>query len=320
MAVPKKVREQGEAADAALKALDAERAAQGVAGSGQDGNPGGTPNPPVAVAPVPGLIEPGQGGSFNWQAEAEAQKAEAERLKHSLSVLQGKYNSEIGPLNEEVRNLKAGYERLKQQAAAPAAAVPPGKSGVLTKEQLEEIRDMFGDTMANALEAVTANAANSALAAVQPKLEVLAKSDSDAKYAEMNKRIAAIHPDWEMVDQAATWIAFINQVDEATGLPRRTTIERAFHQFNEKPLTLAMTQFKRQSGGGGLEAQVVPVSSGRGQEGTPAQDGSTYRRRDVEEFYVRATEKLKRGHMTKDEYTRLDRIYTEAEIQGRVIG
>ena len=333
--LPRKVQEQGDAADAALRKLDEER----IKAEG-DSIPEGKPaaNTDLDVnAPIPGILAP-EGilevdgvvqpvlGEIDWEAEAKAKEAENVRLTQSNSVLQGKYNSEIAPLNEEIRNLRAQVANIRPADPGPGSASESELSEE-ESETREEIREMYGDKMINwadsMAERAAARAVDKAMATVRPEIDNLTKHTSDDKRDAMEKRILKEHANWRKVNGLTTWFAFLDEVEEATGVTRRETVETAYNQFNERPLVLAMTQFKQRSniGGAALETQVVPEDAARTQaEEGAGGDQNRYRRDAVEHFYTRAPERLKQGKMTKDEYDRLDRIYTTAEIEGRIVG
>jgi hypothetical protein len=328
--LPKKVREIGEKADRELKALS-DRNQRREDGSPGAGNPqGNTDEPTVVEAPIPGVVTPGESGIPLQQGSDEPSrdgyefdwKAEAEKLKQSLSVLQGKYNAEIAPLNDEIRQLKAQVQQLTDGATQTVDGAPAGAGATgLPAEQLAEVREQYGDSMVDLLESVAAYSRNSAIAAMKPQMDRLSESSNEEKYLAMNKRLSEIHPDWVELNETASWFAFLDEIDDATGLPRRDTIEAAYHRFNEKPFALAMSKFKARTNiaGASLEAQVVPGNAARTipDEGGP--DRNQYRRDAVDRFYHDAPHFLKSGKLSKDEYNRLDRIYTEADMEGRVI-
>lgn len=325
MNLPKKVAEQGRKADEELKAL--QRGEGSEPGSGQgEGSPnpnteGMVPQPPDgSAAPpdggTPTEPTPGEGG-IDWKAEAEALKTENERLTQSLSVLQGKYNSEVQPLAEEVRQLK---KRLEEADKGPAPGDTKATTG-LTPEREQEIREMYGDDLLDLILSVKAEAKAEAMAELKPKIESIETRSTEDQYATLHQRIAEEVPDWTTIDELKTWAAYLNEIDDSTGRPRREAVMDAYHSFNPGPIIYHLKRFKQRANTNGeaLAGQAVPGDAGKTIP-QPKGDENTYPREEVHRFYVNAANAVQSGKMSPEEYERLDAIYTQAEIEGRVIG
>lgn len=328
MSIPKKVLEQGRKADEELEKLKKRQAGEdgSILGGNQETN---TETPPTlssveSEAPpgTPPEETPSGEGGFDWKAEAQALKADRDRIQQSLSVLQGKYNSEIGPLNETIRTLKervAGLENNptpSPEPSAPAATEIPG----VTKEKLDEMREMYGDDLVNMMLSVAAGAKASAINELKPKIDEFQHSTEQSQIEELHKRIAEKHPNWQEIDASMIWGQFLDETDPATGLARRNVVMAAYNRRDPGPIIHALNEFTRRHGQteSTLETQVVPAGGGR-PEIPQGGDKKTYKESEVHDFYTKATERLKQGRMTQEDFAIQDEVYTRAAVEGRIV-
>jgi len=340
MSLPRKVLEQGRKADEMLEQLkkgeineDGSPVSKGeepVKTATEDPASTAVPAPAAPADGIPGdpPKDDGQGkqsptpdGGVDWKAEAEALKADNERLGHSFKVLQGKYNHETSRLNDEVQGLRAKVANLEtalpeQPGAKPSPALDT-PVGQITTEKLTVMREMYGNDLVDLI----LSAKSEAVAAVKPKLDEISEQSFQVKQEAVFDKIAAAHSDWKQIDGLMTWRNFLKEIDKATGEPRQMSIDRAMRRFDATPIIEQLTMFKRRANtkGSTLETQVVPGDSGR-TDAPPQGDDQTYSKREVEQFYRNSVSEIKSGKLSRDDYDRRDALYTKAAMEGRVVG
>lgn len=333
MTIPKKVLEQGRMADEEI-----ERLKQEAEGSGSDNDPNTDPPkteqdpPPQQKAPDEGTPErdgdegePGEkpGTEIDWKAEAEAQSEEADRFKRKYEVLKGKYDKEVPDLYARLERLEArsqGHQPDNPQDQGKGA--DPNTQG-LDPQNIEEVRDMYGDGVVNLVLSAKAAAKAEAMEEVNKKLgriDDLEKATIEQREDRLHQQIAEAHDDWQQIDRLATFRKFLDEVDPNTGLPRGVAVHAAYRRFDPGPIIRAFTDFKRRANtkGHALEAQVVPGDSGRTQQ-KPQGDEKKYKRADVAAWYTSAAHKLGKGQMKQEEYDRQDALFQKAEREGRIV-
>ena len=277
--------------------------------------------PEAGEEPIP-EGEDNQGADFDWEAEAKAMREERDKASAMYSTLKGKYEAELPRAQGEARALKEELDTLK---AAPPAVETPTAPVVPDNVDLEQLRADYGDGIVDAMIAmqgsipvpVTAPPVDADLKARLDKLENSKSLDAeDAMFDEIEKE----HKDWKSVNKLAIFHKFLAEVDPNTGETRQTAIDRAHQRLDSAPIIRQLSTFKRRSKKGNaaqLESQVVPGDDGRA-PAPPAADGTIYRQEKIDLFYKTQAIRISQGKPVTEEYNRLDTLYTNAMLEGRI--
>jgi len=297
--------------------------------SGNDYPDGDNPPTPPAepevaaedATPPPG-DESTEAPDFDWKAEAEAMREERDRAVAGYSTLKGKYDAELPRAQAAVNALTGELETLK--AAPPAVETPAAPGAPPEGVDFDQLRSDYGDSIVDAMLAMqpkavaaTAPPVDTTLTDRLDKLENTKNLDAES---DMFDAIEKEHKDWEAVDKLATWHKFLAEVDPNTGETRQAAINRAQQRLDSAPIIRQLSTFKRRTKKGDttkLEAQVVPGDDGRTSP-PPAADKSIYRKDKIDLFYKTQANRISDGKPVTEEYNRLDALYTQAMIEGRV--
>jgi hypothetical protein len=276
--VPASVIKQQAAADAKIKALqdgtltpdrntDEPAAAAPIAAT-----PEPTVVPPVTTAPVQQAISDGLADESGWE--------------HKYSVLQGKYNSEIGPLKQTVVDLKASMDRqqIVIEGLNSQQSVAPKESKVDVADLNPEDFTGWGDEMqtmvktVNQLKAVIRdqseiiNKGVPAMAApaddgLSTRVESLETEVQDTRIQTYLKSLDDnVKGDWRALNKNVKFNAWLDAIDPLSLQPRRSLLTQAADSLNGQQVASIFNLYAQESGvdAGAVIADVLPVSNGGG--------------------------------------------------------
>lgn len=269
MALPKQVQQDLEEADRIQQQLT-----QGTppADEPQDTPPETAPpdlppyEPPVSAAPEPTPAQPADDG---W--------------KQRYETLRGKYDAEVGRLNEANRSMTAQMQTLQQQMAQLTQRPPePQKApDPLVTSQDEE---KFGSDLVDFARRVVREEVRS-LGQRLDQLEALAKTISskasrvdqvEQEVAQTRqdafwKELAAAVPKWEEINQDERWLKWLTEYDPIAGRVRQEALVEAQRQLNHQRVAAMFKAFLSQfsqaaqphHGQAELARQVAPARSSK---------------------------------------------------------
>lgn len=280
MALPKKVREQAERAEAIVKGFEKGPAAAD------------TPPATPAAKPAPAAAQPPAVDARVAQLEEELAR---ERTKYK--VLQGKYDNEVPTLHRRVAALEA------ELSARPATPAP------------SSLTDQERETYGPELLAATAKAArDSIMPEVERAVAPLRAQMQDATVANRQMYVEALTlavPNMEQVNDSSAFAAWLDLTDQATGEKRRSILNNADAKNKASVVVEIFRAFleKREIGASGpstLEFEQSPGDGAGAGEPANSDQPKEWTTQEVHDFYN------KRG-----EYARLDektRKAMESEI------
>jgi hypothetical protein len=263
--------------------------------------------------------------------EPQADGAEIERLKHSLSVLQGKYNAELPRAIEQARTLAATLEERDRELAAlrEAAKAPPVDEGAAELEELkkalgpqavEELGEEFLKTQATIARIVSGRQVRGQMTAIDRKVQETAQASAEQARQRFYEHLTALVPDWETVNTSDAWKEWLGQNDELSATPRQALLNAAFAEGTVTGRADQVARFFRLFGAGQTTEQrqtvrTPTVSPGRQASVTPA----------AKKVYTRDELTRLRDDCLKGRYPQADRDRIMNEVvaayaEGRVSG
>ncbi|MDN5937704.1 MAG: hypothetical protein L0H83_03495 [Salinisphaera sp.] len=299
MAKPKAVRDQEQAADAAMQPKDDDV----------------TENPSMADA-----FERAQGDAPE-QAQDEQEQAsvpekadrgqDADYWKSRFQVVEGKLKHEVPALHGEVKTLR---EQLQAAEAARAElAAKTDVKGVFSKDQIDE----FGEDTLQMVYRTADRIANEKVAQAREEmakeLSSLRESTGQDREARFMGELDRLVPEWAQINEHQGFLQWLSEVDDFAGVQRQQLLEQA-HQAMDAPRVARFFHTWQQAN----TKQPSPLP-GRAAAGRPSthENKATFSRADVGKFY----EDVRRGKYRKDPAKRdqIEREIAAANAAGRIV-
>jgi len=340
MAIPAQVQAQGDRADELLKKVQAspETPAQGDPSKPEDRDKG---------KPAP-------------QAETvDSLKALLAETQQKLATLQGKYNSEIQALKDDVNllnNLKNQVRTLngqisdsngklneanrligelqKQITEKPAVPADDGKSALssLSEDDLEYLRgEGFDDKALGILIKALSKKDQAKPAQNQDEIAEIRKELETKKVKEFWKEINEKVPDWEPINGSDPFNDWLDLRLPYSNETRRDRLQAAQKESDYATVIQIFNDFKSANPGYAnkqehridpANKQIEPASSVVHQppaDGKPAPAGKIYTRQEVREFYAELSKAAAKNEIT-DEMKKKDADIIKANTEGRIQG
>lgn len=265
MQLPEAIRRANEKADQALAALQSQPPAPIVRDTSQV-----QVNIPAPVAAAPAPVEP----------PPAAPPAPSEDFEAKYKTLQGKYNSEVPRLQQQLSTLSAQLQELRNapKAPEPPPAPPPKQAanpkdvdafGVDMIEMVERrVSDVFGH-LAHPLQ-LALQALEQRVSRLEPQMASMAQETTKTKEQLFVEALAKRVPDYEEVNKLDAWLAWLGEVDPVYGATRQAALDAAVERLNAERAAAVFNAFKATHSKSptpaapaapSLESQVAPTTA-----------------------------------------------------------
>ena len=328
MALPAQVKRQTEAVNrlyAELNDAPADDSADttDVVDEGTEGAPDGSD-----VAPAPQPTEPVVGTD------------DEETFEHKFRTLQGKYTAEVPRLHAERRELVNRVQQLEQLIASmnaqPAKPQAPAQK-LITEQDIEDygdsidvMRKVFREEMTtkdseiNELRQLVRQMQGTVVPQVHQLSQNYAVSNEQRFWADLQTAV----PDWQDINAAKGFQAWLLEVDPLTGINRQTYLDDAQRNMDARRVANFFAAWKGQTGGSDArtyrETQVATelerqVSPGKGRAGGSKSQGEpkTYTAGDIKSFFSDVQKGKYKGK--EAERDRVERDIFAAQREGRIV-
>lgn len=323
MALPRSVRDQAKLAARHFEKPEVEEETPAAA-------PEEGANEPDVEDPAKPALEPEE-QPFEDKEKDEPKKDEEDRdaryWRHRYDVLQGKYNSEVPKLHQEVRELKQTIaEKDRELETASKSAGNP--QGDLTDEQMAEFKEAFGEEVVDFVARMVEQKAGT-------------KTD-DSKVEELNERISRFEqekaedaearfwsdleeavPNYLKINQDPAFLRWLGEYNPKTGTTYQEALVSAQQAGNALGVADVFKLFLKQSPGtsepaqkkGVPEEDIEPRASGNSTPPPSAGRGRVWSGSDISDFY---RDRMK-GKFSREEAERLEADIFAAQKEGRVV-
>jgi hypothetical protein len=299
--LPKAVREAGERADALMQ-------------PSQEGNT------EVASAPAPA---PADAPAAQAAPEATPAPALSDDWEVKYRVLAGKYSAEVPRLTQEIRELKDKLREAESKPAAPVAAPV-----VVNDASMDAVREQYGDDFANAVSSVATQIASAQVAKVRdelaPKVEAATSSAAITSRQAFLEQLTRTVTDWAVIDADPGFTAFLDEIDDLSGQPRRAFFSSADAANDANRVARFFSAYRERSSAKPPSPQQAVASNHVEYSLQPQTTGSNvvpdskrmWSQADVRKFYTDA----RRGLYSEQEYERIESDIFAAQRDGRFMG
>jgi len=270
---------------------------------------------PIEAAPVQAEAQPTAPQSPTAPLEslqADPRELTAEYWKQRFQVTQGLLNQQRNTVNElradMNRQIAELQEQLRAQPAQPAVVADDDID--LTQYYTQDKIDEYGEDQLKTIVRTSLQAARKeAQAAVEQAVAPIRQSEKERTQQTLEQekqrfhdQIASHVPDWVEVDASPEWAAWLQEVDEMTGLERNQILMTNYQRRN---LNIVVKMFREFKAGSQPVLPVPPlVPQGAGRAGTAPQGdvqarpaGGMPSPAEIREFYKRSS----LGKVSKEE-------------------
>lgn len=311
MALPRKVQEAGDTADALLKMIT--EGGEEVNKQEPATEPAEPQEPQDVDTGSQGLtVETAGDGDLPGQQEPEEPKQE-DSWEHRYKVLSGKYNAEVPRLAAENRDLKGRLTSLETMVESLKNATPAQRESLVKPEEVEEYGESLVDLIRRAArEEISSKDAE--INELRLKLDTFQNTANKSVEISFYDDLANRVPDWVAINDDENFLKWLEEYDELTGMRRQDLLSQAEGERDARRVANFFLTWKRQNetrqntANRKLEAQAVPKAA-RAAE-TPSTGRRTYTRQEIAEFYAKA----RRGEISAK-----DMVAVEAEIQKAMV-
>ncbi|MCK4871023.1 MAG: hypothetical protein KAS93_07940 [Gammaproteobacteria bacterium] len=317
MAIPSKVRQAGEEADAEiarLKQLEVDAA---------EGNPD---NPASNETPAVESINQSEQSTTGDSQDSEYWKNQADSWQKRFTNYKTGTDKTINQLRDDVEAIKADTE-AKIEAAVEAAIPRDSLSDAEKEDYSEEFTDVV-EKIAEAKSNPVIEEQRQIIASLKSRLEALEKNTAKTEEAANKTGMDSFFDDldaeiqnWEDLQKDNRFDDFLKAYDEMSNVQYGLLLEKAQKEFNAKGAANIYRVFAKQTGlsinpiATNLDANIVPEASGSG-DGDPTRNEKVYTVAEVEAFYKDyATGQLK---ISEADYKAEDKRISVALSENRV--
>jgi len=245
--LPRKVREQAAAADAAL-----EEATKAVSAEAQVEE---TPAEEAEVVEAPDESAEVVPETQPEEVASEEIDANEAKWEERYKALQGKYNAEVPRLHQEIKDLKEQVRNSLQRESIPRETEQPIAPPPLPQsEYINKIRDDYGDELANAFAA--SKAENDTLRQqVNDLLNRTNQIQSNSSLTQFAAMLAQQGIDFDQQNNDPLFLEWLGEVDAFAGISKQQMLSQAFEAGD---LTRAAQFFTAYAGQQGTSQKIEP--------------------------------------------------------------
>ena len=239
---------------------------------------------PVPVAPAAPDEQPKAAAEAPLPGPTAEDLAKAEQR---FRVIQGKYQSEVPRLNQQLRQALATIADLEKRVVVPAPGTAPAPAPVaapaapaperpVTKADITEAdvraevsqadideygMDFWRSVLAREKEMERRLrrelASVPVAAAEQPKLEMMEYQLERVRLTQFENDLSAFHPDWREVNGTEAWIAYLQEVNTITGQTYQQHVSAACDAYDAFRVSEIINAFKARNNGGARHAPAA---------------------------------------------------------------
>lgn len=223
-----------------------------------------TPAPAAHGSEEDPQAAPAEPETTDWQKEYR-------RLEAAHSTLQGKYRAEVPRLSQELRELKAQTQSLREQLEA--SQQPPAKEA--TQEVLDKIREEYGPELAELFSKYVDATTKEQVKPMAERFEHLEQRQQHSDQQRFLAELGHAVPDWQRINADPGfsgddgWLA---QIDPMTGRRRQDALDEAAAAQDASRVAAIFQLYQADAG-------HAPPAPGAPPAQTPAEDPREARKR-----------------------------------------
>lgn len=242
--------------------------------------------------------------------EPKAETQDALYWQHRFNVLQGKYNSELPALRQEIDTLK---QKLADAEKQDNGSAQPQMAGV-TDEEMQRYRTEYGDELVSLMVRLAGSNKQGADPELSQRLERLEAEKQEDTQARFWMNLEQAVPNYRDINGEAGFREFLAAFDPQTGKQRQQMLVDAQQALDAKGVADVFKLYLSQSK---AKPKAVPddqIEPKRTRATDTPQGKRQWTRADVSQFYRDKTA----GKYSNDEAERLEADIFAAQTEGRI--
>jgi len=269
MAIPEQVRRQAERADELMKKWT-EADAQHETPTAEENQtpPSATPTEQTPATPAEATATPEAGtpSTPSTPVETPSQETDAEYWKRRFEVMEGKYQSEVPQLHQQLQqsrqqmqDLQEQMEQLKgdreQESQTPTEA--PNLDTSNLEESLQVLENTYGpefvkpfrdqENLLSTMQQRNQTLADE-LAQLKTQVQDVAQSRERDQEQEFFEALAREVPDWQRLNEDPGFIQWLQQVEPLSGQPMIQLLNQARQDLDANRAAQFFTSYKASTG------------------------------------------------------------------------
>lgn len=287
------------------------------------------PQPHAAAAPPP---SPAAVADATQDADLREQ---LRRSEARFATLQGKYNSEIGAMRDQLnQNTQLMTEMLaRDRAAPPAPPAPPQtpeermKALGATDKEIEEYGDLLPlvARLAENMVRPTIEKLNAELARVTQTTSSVAQQARRGSVAALEAQLDAAVPTWRAINESEEFLDWLAITDIFSGVTRRVALADAYNKLDAARVVAIFQAYAREypaqaraPGAPQVDPATLVAPELRG--GPPAAPEGVGGKRiwsesEIKDFYA----KVRKKQVSAEQYAAMMQEIARASAEGRIV-
>jgi hypothetical protein len=293
-------------------------------------------NEPPASQPPQRAAAPPPSAAAVADATLDADLREALRRSEArFATLQGKYNSEIGSMRDQLnQNTQLMTEMLARDRAAPPA--PPAapqtpeermKALGATDKEIEEYGDLLPlvARLAENMVRPTIEKLNSELSRVTQTTTSVAQQARRGSVAALEAQLDAAVPTWRAINESEEFLDWLAITDIFSGVTRRVALADAYNKLDAARVVAIFQAYAREypaqaraPGAPNVDPATLVAPEVRG--GPPAAPEGAGGKRiwsesEIKDFYA----KVRKKQISAEQYAAMMQEIARASAEGRIV-
>lgn len=267
-----------------------------------------------------------QSGHADSQAEQAAQESaqppqtqaedrDALYWQQRFNVLQGKYNSEVPQLQQQIRDLQAQLQNQQDSASqsGKAAEIAGQLENQLTEEELEILGPELAGTIRKMI-AASAPAASDDLNQLKSKVESFEQEATEHKQALFWSEVNAAVPDWQQMQSTPEAQQWLTGIDQLSGQVRNDLLNQAAQSLNAHQVIQIFKEMQVATAGRQIPSEKIQPDNSRAASHN-GEGGKLWSRAEINRFYKDKTQ----GRYSDDQAQAIEADIFAAQSDGRIV-
>jgi hypothetical protein len=311
MAIPRKVKEAAEKAEALYAQAYAQQEQEPQAQQAQETETAPA-EPQQEEQPVSQEVQSQEPAQNEQQSAPPAE----DKWEHKFKVIEGKYKAEVPRLAAQIRELSQKVDALSAENEELKSRPEQAAQALISPEDREKYGDDLLDVIRRAAKEEIGDKEKE-ISNLKKQLESISTTTAKQNELSFYDRLGQMVSDWPVINDDPNFHEWLDEYDELTGKRRQDLLSEAENSKDADRVARFFTKWKNQQESSkatsqqALAAQVAPDSN---RAVKPPAGKRFFTRAEIADFYARA----RRGEIGQKDLVAMEAEIHAASIEGRV--